>query len=266
MFKVKKYDGFTLIMMGSSIEGRVPYHVALYHVDGVLIDTGSYLGRWDLLDYAAGRDILMAVNTHHHIDHIGANKLLLDRLRIPIFAPGSAVPVIAKTQDIFPYQMELWGRPEPCPVNPLGRTVHTKNHILKVLHTGGHSPDHVVFFLSEKGWLFTGDEFITERPNAARKDEDASQSLRVLRMLLKLNPEYLMTSSGTVYADASAVLKRSLRYLEGIDEQIRAMKKKNMSAAQMVVALFGGETPLKAFTGGQFSRENFVKGFLKRCR
>jgi glyoxylase-like metal-dependent hydrolase (beta-lactamase superfamily II) len=80
MFKVKKYDGFTLIMMGSSIEGRVPYHVALYHVDGVLIDTGSYLGRWDLLDYAAGRDILMAVNTHHHLDHIGANKLLLDRL------------------------------------------------------------------------------------------------------------------------------------------------------------------------------------------
>ena len=85
-------------------------------------------------------------------------------------------------------------------------------------------------------------------------------------MLLELNPEYLMTSSGTVYADASAVLKRSLRYLEGIDEQIRAMKKKNMSAAQMVVALFGGETPLKAFTGGQFSRENFVNGFLKRCR
>ena len=248
--------------MGSEIKGRVPYYVALYHMDDVLIDTGSYLGRWDLLDYLTDQDVSMAVNTHHHLDHIGADKLLMDRLKIPVFAHSLSVPIIAERQNIFPYQKGLWGCPDPCPVIPLSGSVETKNHTLKVLHTAGHSHDHVVFYLKERGWLFTGDEFITEKPNAARKDEDTGQSLRVLRTLLELNPECLMTSSGMVYPNATAVLKRSLHYLEGISERIGVMKKKNLSVTEMVVELFGGETPLKAFTRGRFSRENFVQGFL----
>lgn len=266
MFEVRRDKALTRITMGSEINGRIYYSVTAYLVDDLLIDTGCHNTRWELVDYLADKNVSSAVNTHHHIDHIGANKAIMDRLKIPVFAPRDSVPIIAGKQDIFSYQEELWGCPEPCSVNVLGDSINTAHYTLDVVHTSGHSPDHVVFLLGEKGWLFTGDEFITHRPNAARKDEDASQSLRVLRVLLELNPEYLMTGHGTVYADASAVLKRSLHYLEEIDERIGAMKKKDMSAAQMVEALFGGETPLKAFTGGQFSRENFVKGFLKRCR
>ena len=251
------------MMMGSRINGRVPYHVAVYLVDDILVDTGSHNKRRDLADYLSGRDVSVAVNTHHHLDHIGANKLLMERLKIPIFAPSLSVPIIAERQSIFPYQEGLWGCPEPCLVNPLSCTVNTKNCALKVLHTSGHSPDHAVFFLKERSWLFTGDEFITEKPNAARKNENIRQMLRVLRTLLDLAPESLMTSSGMIYRNGTAVLSRAIEYIGEMRERVRTMKNDGLSAEEMVVKLFGRETPLKTFTGGQFSRENFVQGFLK---
>ncbi|NQU03109.1 MAG: hypothetical protein HQ589_03050, partial [Syntrophaceae bacterium] len=161
-----------------------------------------------------------------------------------------------------PYQEKLWGWPEPCLVYPLGRTVSTKNFPLRVLHTEGHSPDHVVFYLQEKGWLFTGDEFVTERANSARKNEDIRQTLRVLKTLLDLTPESLMTSSGKIYRNGTAVLSRAIEYIEEMREHMRTMKEKGLSAEEMVVELFGRETPLKTFTGGQFSRENFVRSFF----
>lgn len=250
-------------MMGSRINGRVPYHVAVYLVDDILVDTGSHNKRRNLADYLSGRDVSVAVNTHHHLDHIGANKLLMDRLKIPIFAPRLSVPIIAERQAIFPYQEGLWGRPEPCPVRPLSDRVSTEGCTLEVLHTAGHSPDHVVFYLQEKGWLFTGDEFLTEKPNSARRDENMRQTLRVLRTLLDLAPESLMTSSGMIYRNGTAVLSRTIEYIEEMRERVRTMKEDGLSAEEMVVKLFGRETPLKTFTGGQFSRENFVQGFLE---
>lgn len=192
------------MIMGSEINGRVPYHVAVYLVDDVLIDTGSHNRRWDLVDYLADRDISMAVNTHHHLDHIGGNKLLMDRFKIPIFAPNLSVPIIARRQSVFPYQEGLWGCPEPCLVRHLSDRVSTESCI----------------------------------------------------------PESLMTSSGMIYRNGTAVLSRAIEYIEEMRERMRTMKEDGLSAEETVVKLFGGETPFKAFTGGQFSRENFVRSFF----
>lgn len=262
MFKVKRYKELTRIMMGSEINGRVLYHVAAYLMDDLLIDTGCHNSRWELVEYLANRDVRMAVNTHYHLDHIGGNKLIMDRLKIPVFAPNTSVPIIACKQDIFPYQEDLWGCPEPCLVNVLSDTLNTKNHTLNVLHTAGHSSDHVVFLLQARGWLFTGDEFLTEKPNSARKGADNKRTLKALKTLLDLRPELLITSSGRIYRDATAVLRRTISYFQETRDRVLTMRKRGLDTEEIVFELFGGETPLKSFTGGEFSRENFVRSFL----
>lgn len=262
MFEVKRDKEITQIMMGSDINGQVLYSVAAYLVDGLLIDTGCHNTRWELVDYLSNHQVSTAVNTHHHLDHIGGNKLIKERLRLPIFAPQESLPLIARNQAIFSYQEELWGRAEPCLVEALGDTVHTNRYTFEVVRTGGHSRDHVVFFLKERGWLFTGDEFLAEKPNTAVVNEDNRRALRASKQMAALEPELLITASGMIFRNGSDVLKRHIAYFEEIKEQVHTLKKTGLSPKEIVSKLFGGEAPLKEFTRGRFCRENFVNSFF----
>jgi hypothetical protein len=107
-----------------------------------------------------------------------------------------------------------------------------------------------------------GDEFITENPNCARKNEDNERVVKALGKMLVLEPELLITSSGTIYQDGSAVLSRRIAYFEEIKERVHMMRKSGLNSQEIAFKLFGEETFLKEFTGGQFSRQNFIEGFF----
>lgn len=262
MFKVDRYNEITRIMMGSEVNGQVLLGVAAYLIGGLLIDSGCHNTRWELTEYLAYHNISLAVNTHHHLDHIGGNKPIIEKLKVTVLAPPESVPIIAHKQEIPFYQEKLWGCPEPCQVEVLGNTVDTGHSSFQVVQTSGHSRDHVVFFLKERGWLFTGDEFIAENPNSARKNEDNERILKALGKMLVLEPELLITSAGPIYQDGSAVLRRTIAYFEETKERVHRMKKSGLASKEIVLKLFGEEAPLKEFTGGQFSRQNFVEGFF----
>lgn len=262
MFEVDRYNEITRIMIGSEVNGRVLSSVAAYLIDGLLIDSGCHNIRWKLVNYLATQNISLAVNTHHHVDHIGGNKVIMEELKVNVFAPIESLPIIANRQKIFSYQEELWGCPEPCQVKALGDTIDTPHYSFQVVQTSGHSRDHTVFLLKKKGWLFTGDEFITENPNCARKNEDNEGVVKALKRMLALDPELLITSAGTIYQNGSAVLSRTIAYFEEIKERVHMMKKSGLNAQEIVLKLFGEEISLKEFTGGQFSRQNFIEGFF----
>jgi hypothetical protein len=114
----------------------------------------------------------------------------------------------------------------------------------------------------EKGWLFTGDEFITENPNCAQKNEDNEWVVKALKKMLALDPELLITSAGTIYQNGSDVLSRTIAYFEEIKERVHTMKKSGLTSKEIALKLLGEETSLKELTGGQFSRQNFIEGFL----
>jgi len=137
--------------MGSEVNGQVLLGVAAYLIDGLLIDSGCHNTRWELTEYLAYHNISLAVNTHHHLDHIGGNKLIIEKLKVTVLAPPESFPIIAHKQEIPSYQEKLWGCPEPCQVKVLGNTVDTGHSSFQVVQTSDHSRDHVVFFLRERG-------------------------------------------------------------------------------------------------------------------
>ena len=81
------------------------------------------------------------INTHHHHDHIGGNKELLDIYKSKLIAPSYEIDRISNI-DILVSNNE---------------TVNITGISTKVFHTPGHTLGHVCFYMSEEKCLFSGD-------------------------------------------------------------------------------------------------------------
>ena len=74
----------------------------------------------------------------------------------------------------------------------------TAHFRFEVIHTPGHSPDHVCFYESNQGWLFAGDAYIGGRDKALRRDYNVWQILDSLKKLARLDAQFIFPGSGTV--------------------------------------------------------------------
>ena len=126
--------------------------------DAVVIDPGGDLQL--VLPFLREHDlkVKMAVHTHAHLDHIGGTRGLKENTQATIWLHKGD----AWLYENLPMQCMLFGW-DPTPPPPVdewyehGQTLRCGGLALEVLHTPGHSPGSVCFFLKESGLLFSGD-------------------------------------------------------------------------------------------------------------
>lgn len=219
------------LRMSRVIGGEPVYWVAAYLVDGLLVDTGCAHTAVELLDALEreGATVRVLVNTHHHEDHIGANRLVRECFGADLFAHPEAVPLIAAPPRLPFYRETVWGQPEPSvpsPLRPRPAEILTSHHRFLALDTPGHSPGHLALLEPEVGWCFTGDLFIGERPRVVWKETDVGAWLRSLDLLLALAPPgglTLFTGPGPVVADARRALEDCAAYLRDLGATARRL-------------------------------------------
>jgi glyoxylase-like metal-dependent hydrolase (beta-lactamase superfamily II) len=251
--------------MGREYEGRVLYWTAAYLVDGLLIDTGCPHCSEELGQFLAGQYLKVAVNTHHHEDHVGANHLLQQRFKIHIMASRESAPLIAQPAELRPYQELVWGCPVPTTVDILPRLVETKGHRFEVTTTPGHCADHVSLLELTEGWCFTGDLFISREPKAMRPEEDIHEIARSMKRLVDLpaGKLTLFTGLGNVVEDGREALQSCIDYIHGLSLKAKALERQGLSTGDMVNRLFGRESILAGLTDGHISSENVVRALLR---
>jgi glyoxylase-like metal-dependent hydrolase (beta-lactamase superfamily II) len=147
------------LRVARSLFGRPAYFTSAYWVDGLLIDTGCAHTARQFLTTLRGWHIDQVVNTHSHEDHIGANAEVQQAFRCRVRAHPDALPVLRdpSRQRLQPYRRLFWGHPKPCDAEAVGAWVQTDRFGFQVVHTPGHSPDHICLFEPDRGWLFSGD-------------------------------------------------------------------------------------------------------------
>jgi len=257
--------------MAAPLEGIPPYWVAAYLVGGLLIDTGCANTRDEFLTALAaetgtGAEPRTAVNTHYHEDHIGADRALQVRFGTRVFAPGPSVPLIKDPPPIPDYRLLVWGRPEPCEVEPLGGQLETEGHRFLVVPTPGHSPDHVALVEPEAGWCFSGDLYTGARPRVAWRETDVAAMIASLRTLAGFGPFTLFTGPGEVVENGSEALLGTAAYLEDLVARGREMETAGLGPDEVRQALFGGESSFSSLTGGEFSSANLTRAVLRAGR
>ncbi len=264
MIQIKTYNKVTKFRLARAIMGRRLYFTAAYFVDGLLIDSGCAYTVSELMMALDGSDVKTVVNTHSHEDHVAANTNLKKKYHADILAHQAAIPVLSNPGKIRlrPYQLVLWGRPLPCDAKPLGDTLETERYKFQVIHTPGHSPDHICLYEPNQGWLFTGDAYVGGRDKALRADYNIWQIISSLKKLVSLDTSFLFPGSGSVRESPRFELEEKIRYLEDTGAQILELKNKGLSRTDIRKKVFGREMGIAYYTLGHFSGRNLVRSYL----
>nr|MDO8081315.1 MBL fold metallo-hydrolase [Candidatus Freyarchaeota archaeon] len=265
MIEINHFEEVTQIKLSREMNGKPLYWAAVYLVDGLLIDTGPKHTAEELVNFLEGRNVKFAVNTHHHEDHIGANYLLQQRLGIEIFAYTKAVPLINQVPKLLQYQDMVWGYPQPTKVSPSPDRIDTDHFHFNIVETPGHTVGHIAVVEPKKGWCFTGDLFVTEKPKAFRPAEDVLEIIRSMRKLMELPTDRLIlfTGLGRIVQDGRAALQSCADYLEDLSQRVKNLAKKGLSVTAIREELIGEDSSLALLTEGDFSAENLIRSVLR---
>ena len=134
-----------------------------------------------ILELVGGRTVLAVLCTHAHDDHVRV---------APALAAAVGAPVL-----LHPDDLPLWRLTHRSliPDGDLadGQEIEVGGTTLQVLHTPGHAPGAVCFYVEALGAVFTGDTLFHGGPGATgRSFSDELQIVESIRArLLTLPPE-----------------------------------------------------------------------------
>ncbi|WP_427018081.1 MBL fold metallo-hydrolase [Pseudarthrobacter sp. P1] len=154
-----------------------------------------------ILDQLGGRQLLAVLLTHAHNDHIGAVQRLAQETGAPVH--------------LHPADRMLWDAvyPDAGPDREVhdGDTFAVAGSALRALHTPGHSPGSVCYYLESEGTVFTGDTLFQGGPGATgRSYSDYPTILASIgSRLMTLPPETVVRTghgeSTTIAAEAAGI-------------------------------------------------------------
>ena len=150
--------------------------------EAIVIDPGDEPERVLELARDMGVHIKLIANSHAHIDHILGVRGIQEQTSAPFLIHASEVPVLqAGSQG-----MARWlGRAdEPLPVPNAfmaeGDTVSVAGLDLKAIHTPGHTPGSVSYYVN--GLLFSGDTLF--RGSIGRTDFPGGSSQQIMQSII----------------------------------------------------------------------------------
>jgi endoribonuclease LACTB2 len=180
----------------------------------ILLDTGQGVPIWGDLLVAALKELCASsgldriVLTHAHVDHIGGVKQAQERfgemevIKMPWeghdAAAGNRLTAIAD-----------------------GAVVKGEGLTLRAIHTPGHAPDHLCYYLAEERALFTGDVVLGAGTTVIPDDTgDLGQYMNSLHRLLELDLETIYPAHGPVIRKPKEKIREYIAHRELREQQV----------------------------------------------
>lgn len=267
MIKSEKHGEITQFLMAREFDGKPVYTMACYFIDGLMIDTGPAHVNQEIAAVISPYEIKQIVNSHHHEDHIGNNQTLLDKYELPYaYAHEKAVPLINNPSlwihKLKPYQLFAWGEPESSKVVAIGNEISTDNYTFKIIHTPGHSDDHICLLEENEGWLFTGDMYITDKPAVTRSDENINMIIESIEEILKYDFNTIFCAAGKIVENGKEAMQRRYDNFMKIRAAVLKMHEEGYNPEEIREEVLGKETILYEPSSGDMAKINLVYSLI----
>ena len=152
-----------------------------------IIDPGAEADRIFPLIYELELRPALLLNTHGHLDHIGANRDIKEKFNVPFFIHELDKPLLEQgLQSELSFFLGAKESPPPDRLIQDEERISVGNSVLRVVHTPGHTPGSVSFL--GDGILFSGDTLFnggvgrTDLPGGSTQDLENSIRTRILTL------------------------------------------------------------------------------------
>lgn len=131
--------------------------------NAVIIDPGCYerYEENELLDFirSSGSSVVALLNTHAHIDHILGNQFVLNTFKVDHYLHQDDIETLKRVDSYAALYGFQGYKTSPLPTKILNgdEDLVFGGIRLKVFHTPGHCPGHVVYYCPEEGFVINGD-------------------------------------------------------------------------------------------------------------
>ena len=186
------------------------------HIDAIIGASMRERVRWVLL-------------THTHPDHAPGTKRLVKETGAEVLAFTKK----PKDGDVIPDR-----------VIGEGATIEGTEFGLEVLHTPGHAPDHLCFFLEEERVLFTGDTVLDGMFSVINPSRGGDMAVYVetLERLEKMRLSRLCPGHGDVIDEPKARIREYIDHRRAREDQIyKLVKKQPAKIPDLVAAIYTGD-------------------------
>jgi glyoxylase-like metal-dependent hydrolase (beta-lactamase superfamily II) len=186
------------------------------HIDAIIGASMKERVRWVLL-------------THFHPDHAPGTTRLVRETGAEVLAFSKKVP---KDSDVV--------------VNRViadGDTIEGTEFGLDVLHTPGHAPEHLCFFLGEERALFTGDNVLGGMYSVINpaRGGDMAAYIASLERLEKLRMTRLCPAHGDAIDEPRVRIRDYVDHRKAREAQIlKLVKKQPAKISELVAQIYGG--------------------------
>ncbi len=266
MIRVRAWGEVTDFLMGRSMGMYVPYTVHAFLVGDTLIDTGAFHARREFMQALAGRRVGMIVNTHCHEDHIGNNAPIRQVFGATAYAREEALPFISDPVrlGLRLYQRVVWGCPDPSRAAPLGVSIELPERVFRVIHTPGHSPDHVCLLEPREGWLFTGDLFCGRTVRYLRRDENFRLILSSLKRLTAFDFSSIFCGLKGRIEYGREALGAKIGFMEELQARVMDLHRKGYPPREIRLRILGREGAMHYLSAAHFSKQHVVDSILSQ--
>jgi hydroxyacylglutathione hydrolase len=125
--------------------------------EGVVIDPGGHPERILKAIEESGLAIRYVLNTHCHFDHMQANAEIVAATGAPLALHPAELPILELKGGAALFGLSEIESPMPDVELEDGQELEVGTLRFRVLHTPGHSPGSVTFYLPQEGAAFDGD-------------------------------------------------------------------------------------------------------------
>jgi glyoxylase-like metal-dependent hydrolase (beta-lactamase superfamily II) len=254
MLQVERFGDVTRFEMASAASRMIGYSASAYLVRGILIDCGFHAARREMdaiLERERPRGVFV---THYHEDHAG-NIERVARRGIPIAASEETLAIVRAPAPIRFYRRCTWGSAPPL----LSSIRAFEPDRLQLVSAPGHCADHHVVWDASDGTLFGGDLYLGVKVRIAHPGEDPRLSAKTLRRIAALGPTRLFDAHRGFVPNPAPLLEAKADWTEETIASVERRIAGGASDSAIVRELFGGESMPGYFSGGDYSRTNFVK-------